>query len=236
MSATPERFERRFWGKVQKGEGCWLWTAARTTGGYGKFGDWERKKTWAAHRLSWELTNGPIEKGLEVCHRCNVKLCVRPDHMYLATHSQNSADAARDGLYWSGSKNSLAKLTESQVVEIRQAAANGEPASAIGRRFGIHRARVSEIVRGAAWKRVPGAAAPSVSSVGLFLAEQCMLDNEGRVLVRDLYASYSEWAISRGLTPLNKFPFGRQVGMRGMRHFQVRFGVRGWSGLRLKAS
>lgn len=51
-----------------------------------------------AHRVSWEVHSGPIPDCLYVCHRCNNKRCINPDHLYLATHRQNLIDAGRDGL------------------------------------------------------------------------------------------------------------------------------------------
>ena len=72
--------EERFWEKVEKTETCWLWTAAKYPGGYGVFGI-HPKVMKAAHRFSWELANGPIPEGLWVLHKCDVRHCVRPDHL-----------------------------------------------------------------------------------------------------------------------------------------------------------
>ena len=78
--------DERFWVKVEKAEGCWLWTGAAGT--YGHFG-WGGR-TVDAHRVAYELTYGPIPEGAEVDHRCLVKLCVRPTHLRLATRKQNT--------------------------------------------------------------------------------------------------------------------------------------------------
>ena len=235
MSPTKE-IERRFWTKVEKSDGCWLWISARATNGYGKFGDWKNRKTWAAHRLAWTLTIGPIPPGLEVCHSCNVKLCVRPGHLYLAPHATNMADARRDGLYAVGARHPRARLTEEQVRCIRLQVAAGESRSAVARQYGLHSTAVSAIVRGALWRDVAGAVIPSASSVDLFLAERCILDPGRKVLVGDLYAAYTAWATSAGVVPLNKFPFGRQIGLRGMKHRQKHPGRRCWGGLDLRAA
>lgn len=82
---------KRFFDKINKTENCWLWTAAtRGKTGYGAFK--YKGKVVDAHRLSYELHNGPIEKGLLVCHKCDIKLCVNPDHLYLGTYKQNLLD------------------------------------------------------------------------------------------------------------------------------------------------
>lgn len=155
MTATPDGLERRFWAKVTKSDGCWLWTSARATNGYGKFGDWKNRKTWAAHRLAWTLTNGEIPAGLEVCHRCNVKLCVRPGHLYLAPHAINMADAARDGLYWTGEDHLSAKLSEHQVREIRRLRAEKRLSfKKLGLKFGIAATAAEDIVKHTTWRRV----------------------------------------------------------------------------------
>lgn len=83
--------EERFWAKVDKSGDCWLWTASLCNG-YGELrvrrGD-KFKKAYA-HRLSWELANGPIPPGMEVDHRTTCpKSCVNPGHLRLATRKQN---------------------------------------------------------------------------------------------------------------------------------------------------
>ena len=116
MSRTGMTLEERFWSKVNKdGEGgCWIWTSATNTDGYGKFElDY---KMIAAHRLSFELFNGPIPRGKYICHRCNRRNCVNPDHLYAGTSSENCYDAVRRGRHKSnnliGIKNPKAKLSE----------------------------------------------------------------------------------------------------------------------------
>ncbi len=76
---------------------CIIWTGARTApDGYGQLTI--RGKSWTAHRRAYFNKYGPIPDGLLVCHRCNNKLCVNVDHLYLGTNQQNIQDAARDGL------------------------------------------------------------------------------------------------------------------------------------------
>lgn len=85
----PRTVEGRFWAKVNKDapDDCWEWTAATTAGGYGLIG--VNGALVYAHRLSWELANGPIPPEMLVDHRCANRRCVNPGHLRLVTNAQN---------------------------------------------------------------------------------------------------------------------------------------------------
>ena len=70
--------------------GCWLWQAATMPRGYGLI-NW-RDKLWLAHRLSWTAVHGPIPRGGMICHRCDERRCVNPDHLFLGTRQVNMDD------------------------------------------------------------------------------------------------------------------------------------------------
>jgi hypothetical protein len=93
----------RFWRFVRKSEGCWEWIGAKHVFGYGKFTVKHRASgeriQFDAHRYSWILANGSIAPGKMVLHRCNNPPCVRIDHLYLGTHSDNVKDAWHFGTY-----------------------------------------------------------------------------------------------------------------------------------------
>lgn len=89
----------RFWARVQKTEGCWLWTGSRRRDGYGQL-SWDGR-TYQAHRLAWELHNGAIPESLIVLHECDHPPCVRPDHLRLGTYSENMQDCVKRGR-WRG--------------------------------------------------------------------------------------------------------------------------------------
>jgi len=77
----------RFWSHVEKTEGCWNWTANKNSFGYGTMRHDSKLKK--AHRISYELANGPIPDGLHIDHICRTRHCVKPAHLRLATPKQN---------------------------------------------------------------------------------------------------------------------------------------------------
>jgi hypothetical protein len=112
----------RFWQQVicQRDTGCWLWTGVLTYG-YGALNVHGRRTL--AHRFSYELAHGPIPDGIFVCHNCpggDVKRCVNPAHLWLGSHADNMADASRKGQNAHGERNGAARLTDAQVLDIRQ--------------------------------------------------------------------------------------------------------------------
>lgn len=129
---------------------CWIWTAA-TVCGYGCIG-YGAGKIAKAHRVSWELHNGPIPGGLCVLHHCDNPLCVNPDHLFLGTRKDNSDDMIAKGrdrkLPQPGESNGMAKLCAADVAFIRSSA---EGPVALGKLFGVHYRHIWAIRRGIRW-------------------------------------------------------------------------------------
>jgi hypothetical protein len=110
-----ERFTEKY--AIEPVSGCWLWCAGMSTTGYGSFSVNGRPDH--AHRASWILHHGPIPPDLFVCHRCDVRKCVNPDHLWLGTHQQNITDMVEKGRNPRGTQHKRASLTEEQVRFIR---------------------------------------------------------------------------------------------------------------------
>ena len=81
--------EARFWGKVEKSQGCWLWRGGQGRGGYGRahIGGTEYRP---AHRVAYELVVGPIPDSFDLDHLCRVRLCVNPSHLEPVTNRENT--------------------------------------------------------------------------------------------------------------------------------------------------
>src|SRR5690242_17489981 len=102
----PEGFAERFWSKVKKTSGCWLWTRSRTKAGYGQFTVRKvSQQPLYAHRIAWMLMRGKIPDGKHVLHDCDVRHCVNPDHLFLGTQQDNNEDRDRKGRTASGDTN-----------------------------------------------------------------------------------------------------------------------------------
>lgn len=89
MPRWPQRtVDERFWSHVEQTEGCWLWTASTVTNGYGQFSP-QAGSIVLAHVFAWSRIVGPIPDGYMLDHKECGRLCVRPDHLRLATSKQN---------------------------------------------------------------------------------------------------------------------------------------------------
>ena len=143
----------RFWGKVHKTETCWFWVGCRNRMGYGNLKS-EISREKLAHRFSWELHNGPVPSGLCVLHRCDCPACVNPQHLFLGTRADNSADAVNKHKWPIGSAHWGAVLDETSVRLIRRALQNGTSQIKLARKFGVNHATVSKVARGETWRHV----------------------------------------------------------------------------------
>lgn len=163
---TPEE---RFWAKVEKQEnGCWTWTGATGEKGYGQI--LVAGYHVHSHRFSWELHNGPVPEGLQVCHDCDknypigdatYRRCVNPLHLWLGTAHDNTQDMMKKGRHrhgttrlW-GSQHPATKLVEAQVLEMRARWATGTVRlKDLAADYGIAVSSVSSIVNRYNWRHI----------------------------------------------------------------------------------
>lgn len=153
----------RFWSKVDKSagpDGCWLWTACKFHDGYGCF--IIRKKLHRAHRLSFIIENGAIPQGdghhgTCVCHRCDVRECVNPSHLFLGSHQENVTDKMNKGRGGQkrGEGNGRAKLTEVEVLQMRKDFQNGVfTYSDLAAKFKMDASSIKDAVTGKTWRHL----------------------------------------------------------------------------------
>lgn len=153
MSRPEIPIEKRFWAKVLKAspDECWLWVGAVSATGYGAIGLNRSTRALSAHRVAWELHNGPIPEGKFILHSCDNRRCVNPAHLRPGSQRENVADMHSRGRARSpvGERNIHAKLTWSQARAIRSEA--GDRCD-IAARYGVSRATVGLIKQGKIWK------------------------------------------------------------------------------------
>lgn len=165
-SNSPERF----WSKVAnygKPDTCWEWQGSRLAAGYGK--THYKGNRWLTHRLAWTLAYGQIAAGLFVCHSCDNPSCCNPTHLWLGTCADNLYDMALKGRAATGQKNGsykhpdrlphgsthhMAKLNESQVVNIRMQLSAGKSLHQLARDFTVSVNTISHIRDQKIWKHL----------------------------------------------------------------------------------
>lgn len=147
----------RFWDSVDKEghpKGCWIWKKYKSKYGYGKVGV-ENRDVVAAHRVSYELTYGPIPEGLFILHSCDNPPCVNPTHLRAGTPQQNVDDMiSRNRMVigdHSGENNANAILNSDDVISIIN---SKEPAKILAIKHGVAKRTIYDIRRGRSWKKL----------------------------------------------------------------------------------
>jgi len=151
---TPP-IETRLWGRCDKSGECWLYLGTKGGGGYGHISQNGRQRL--AHRVSYELAYGPIPEGMDVLHRCDTPACVRPDHLFLGTHSDNIQDMLRKGRRRErrGEESNMAKLNADAVLDIRATyGRNGVRLIDLAQKYNVHLSLISLVVRRKIWQHI----------------------------------------------------------------------------------
>jgi len=134
--------------------GCWLWLGYVWPAGYGRI--YEGTRAVRAHRAAWIAYRGDIPADMHVCHRCDNRCCVNPDHLFLGTHAENMLDKIRKNRHVAGIRhgesNATSKLEVANILEIR---ASNLSQRTLAKQFGVNRATIHQIRAGSAWAHVP---------------------------------------------------------------------------------
>ena len=151
MSTTDERF----WAKVEKTQDCWLWLGAPSKArGYGRIHvgtSRDNSKVVYAHRYSWVIHHGEIAPGLVVCHRCDERLCVRPEHLFLGTVADNQRDMKNKGRAPRGTQQPHSVLTPEVVLRARERQSQGELMTEIAKDLGYKYETIRQAITGRNW-------------------------------------------------------------------------------------
>ncbi len=142
--------------KARREGDCLVWFGDKDPCGYGRI-RYAGKKGYPAHRLAYELRHGEIPAGLVIRHKCDNPSCINVDHLETGTHKQNSADSVERGraIRAKGESHGRAKLTQSQVDEIRRRyipGKHGHGSHALAKKFGVAQSTLMAILRGVHWK------------------------------------------------------------------------------------
>jgi hypothetical protein len=157
--SPPRPLEDRFWPKVDKRgpDECWEWKASRYVSGYGQFYIDRGHVHGRAHRVSYELANGPIPDDLFVCHHCDNRACVNPAHLFLGTNTDNMRDMVAKGRRPpnEGERNARAILTEEDVLLLRARNRAGESYARLAREYGMSVSGMGHAIAGLNWRHLP---------------------------------------------------------------------------------
>jgi predicted XRE-type DNA-binding protein len=146
--------EERFFNKVNKTHSCWEWTAGKDRYGYGSIRI--NNKVLRTHRVSYQLHYGDFDIALFVCHKCDNKKCVNPEHLFLGTHQDNMTDKVNKGKQPNliGKNNPNTKLTEDNVIQIKKLLFVGMKQREIAQKYNVSQNQISQIKNNKAWKHI----------------------------------------------------------------------------------
>lgn len=138
--------------QTEANSGCWLWEGAVCEKGYGRVA--VQRKNRRAHRISWMQQNGPIPDGMLVCHRCDTRCCVNPDHLWIGSDTDNNHDMLSKGRekWMHGITSPHAKLCDEDVIYIRS---SKESKHKLAKKFGVSPSTIGCAREYVTWKHIP---------------------------------------------------------------------------------
>lgn len=151
-----DQIDSRFWLYVdkKKDDECWPWIGSTGPNGYGRT-SYLGKKDAIASRVSYEITHGKIPDGKIVMHTCDNRKCVNPSHLMVGSYLDNTRDMINKGRAihnpMVGSKHPRSKVTEEDVLEIRE---NKEGNGAIAKRYNVSVSAIAHIRKMITWRHV----------------------------------------------------------------------------------
>lgn len=140
-----KKFHSKF--KINPLTDCWDWCGNIASNGYGRI--IYQYKQYSTHRLSWEIHNGKIPEGMFVCHHCDNKKCVNPNHLFIGTCKDNVQDYITKFDHI-GNK----KLSQHEVLEIIRLRKEGKSERRLSKIFKISRSSIRNILHGKSWKKI----------------------------------------------------------------------------------
>ena len=151
----PDAFDRSFWARTggSTSHGCIEWLGACAQDGYG-MANWDRRGG-KAHRYAYITRVGPVPPGMCVCHRCDNRRCVNPEHLFAGTYSANAQDAGRKGRRAVGERHPSATVSVIDVLLIRRLYKCGHFSQRrLAAQLGVARDTIRSIVTRKTWKHV----------------------------------------------------------------------------------
>lgn len=158
MTISSDRIKVRILASISiDSNGCWIWQKTKSPNGYGAFA-FGGGNNVGAHRASYQAFVSDIPDGLDVCHQCDVRACVNPEHLFVGSRSENISDAYRKGRmtapHFQGEEHPAAKLTDDDVRHILDGLAKHQSKAALARAYGVSQRTILLISRGDTWKHV----------------------------------------------------------------------------------
>ena len=139
-------------------DGCWEWCGCVQGNGYSRVR--YNGKTEYGHRLSYIAFKGDIPEGMDVCHTCDNRKCVNPDHLFLGSRAENMQDCAKKGRTTKGrtivfgERSGTSKLTDKDVIAARELAKSGVLPRVIAEKFGVHADTIRHAVKRKTWRHI----------------------------------------------------------------------------------